>query len=97
MSLNPVETDLFVRYSMDPQIWRAAQLKSAIHSIPLKVIVGAPMVLPLLFLLINRGIKGLVEKYSESFIEVIQGSMEEEQASITLERAAIDLAKWWCS
>jgi len=39
----------------------------------------------------------LVEKYSESFIEVIQGPMEEEQASITLERAAIDLAKWWCS
>jgi hypothetical protein len=60
---------------MDHTIWRAAQLKSAIHSIPLKIIVGVPMVLPLLFLLINRGMKGFYDPHFLTLIQTIMVSI----------------------
>lgn len=59
LNLNPIESDLFIRYSMDHKIWRAAQRNNWIYDIPLKFIIGGPMVLPLIFLLINRGLIGL--------------------------------------
>ena len=69
LNLNPLETDLFVRYSMDHKVWRAAQRMSGIYNLPLYVIVGGPMVLPLIFLLINRGLNGL---YDPHFLTLIQ-------------------------
>ena len=59
LNLNFTESDLFIRYSMDHKIWRAAQRNTWVYDIPLKVIIGGPMVLPLIFLLINRGMNGL--------------------------------------
>jgi hypothetical protein len=68
MDLEEVEHDLYVRYSMDHKVWRAATIKSAVHSIPLKYIAGIPLFVPLVFIVLNRGARGINEPYFKTII-----------------------------
>lgn len=46
-----VEVDLYVRYSMSPQIWRKSQRDYFPYNVKIEWICGIPLVAPLVFLL----------------------------------------------
>lgn len=47
---DPIELDLFVRYNMDPKIWRLTSREGLLFTTPLSLIIGLPLALPLIFL-----------------------------------------------
>ena len=48
--------ELFVRYGMDPERWKATQRDRCPYNMPLAWIVGVPLVTPLVFLVLDLAI-----------------------------------------
>jgi len=55
--MNQIEEDLSQRYAMDTKVWRKTLRSSFMYSTPLEVIVGLPLFLPLVYILVDRGLK----------------------------------------
>lgn len=51
--VDSVERDIYVRYNMDPELWRQAQRKGFPYNVPLEVILGGPLIVPLAYLLFS--------------------------------------------
>jgi len=52
-----IEKDLYVRYNMNPNLWRNSERNYFPYNVPLEIIVGTPLVLPLVFLIYVLGIR----------------------------------------
>ena len=71
MNLDPIEKDIFIRYNMDHKIWKASCDNSFVHKFSIGQITGAPMILPLVFLLINRAQNGVDHPYFRTIVQTL--------------------------
>lgn len=66
---DPVEKDLFIRYNMDPEVWRKSQRNHFPYNVPLDLIVGVPLVLPIAALIVDLA---FIDKDYSYLMTVIQ-------------------------
>ena len=66
---DPVAKDLFIRYNMDPVKWQATSRGHFPFNVPLNYIIGVPLVVPIVFLLLDFII---VDKDYSSLATIIQ-------------------------
>ena len=72
---DPIEKDLFIRYNMDPEVWRKSQRNHFPYNVPLDLIVGAPLVLPILVLLLDLAFIDKDYTYLKTVMQTLGVSM----------------------
>jgi hypothetical protein len=70
-----IEKDLFVRYNMDPVKWREAQRRGFPYNVPLELILGVPLVVPLFFILSSLFLNMKSTFYLKTIIQTIVSSL----------------------